>query len=149
MKGALEEVQQWFDDLPAGLSEEQQKIYQMMQRVRQALSAPIDVGVEKLIESFFVETEKEEHKYGRHTYVQKFAYYLAAQGHLKQGWEPIETAPKDGQFIIAYDLKWSAFPEKMYWSRHIGGWCIQWAVEERPEPTHWQPLPQPPENSHE
>ena len=59
-------------------------------------------------------------------------------------WQPIESAPKDGTWILT-------------WTRDItnmeGPWLVvrwngkEWvdAVAGFYEPTHWQPLPAPPE----
>lgn len=54
-------------------------------------------------------------------------------------WQPIETAPKDRP-ILAY-LK-SAGIQVIRWGRH--GWTnCMWQVE----PTHWMPLPDPPNDA--
>lgn len=61
-------------------------------------------------------------------------------------WQPIETAPKDGKtHILAYEeggdiyrAAWDA--ESECWSSYCGQY-----VTVTPEPTHWQPLPQPPQ----
>jgi len=72
-----------------------------------------------------------------------------------QGWRKIETAPKDGTEILLYDRNRK--------NRYIGYWEIQ-EHNTRPQPywhncctyrdimyqrtyppTHWQPLPTPPE----
>ncbi len=54
-------------------------------------------------------------------------------------WQDISTAPKDGFHIQLYR------PEIQfvgYWAD--AGWCMQGCKLIDPEPTHWQPLPQPP-----
>ena len=62
-----------------------------------------------------------------------------------KGWQPIETAPKDGTEIIArdddgavYGAAWDA--ESEAW-RAICGQPVVYA----PEPSKWMPLPEPPE----
>ena len=66
-----------------------------------------------------------------------------------QGWQPIETAPKDGTAILLWWPYWSS-------SRAIVGWWaprqpdLGWSAWESsyqgncPGPTHWMPLPEPP-----
>lgn len=53
------------------------------------------------------------------------------------GWQPIETAPKDGGIILVWDdgvaLAW--WHEQGYWTEDEG--MIS-------RPTHWMPLPKPP-----
>lgn len=60
------------------------------------------------------------------------------------GWQPIETAPKDGSPILGYAKKEYTTIE---WS--IGGYwtlciCGEHASDGEWWPTHWMPLPQPP-----
>ena len=52
-------------------------------------------------------------------------------------WLPIEIAPKDGTEILAYaDNKIMV----LYWDR--GFWL--WGAIAIHDPTHWMPLPEPP-----
>ena len=68
------------------------------------------------------------------------------------GWQPIETAPKDGTQILAYIhiddgdigvMKWMDFGQGLalwVWSDELMG-----EVDPDPyQPTHWMPLPPPP-----
>lgn len=69
-----------------------------------------------------------------------------------KGWQPIETAPKDGTKI---DL-WVHFPEHdeahrvadAFWDLEDEDWNLHgWLVRQfkfTPQPTHWMPLPEPP-----
>ena len=75
-------------------------------------------------------------------------------------WQPIETAPKDGRFILIHvpqGLETGAVTIGAYWKEedrkagrfmrgHWDGWlgmdddvASSWC-----EPTHWMPLPEPP-----
>lgn len=69
------------------------------------------------------------------------------------GWQPIETAPKDGTLILVYGkgeywagqavVAWSDFMEE--WLGTIGdaaGWARIFHGDT--QPTDWQPLPEPP-----
>ena len=60
------------------------------------------------------------------------------------GWQPIETAPKDGTSILGYWLG-GQHDCAIHATKFIRGrW---WATNEdfpQREPTHWQPLPAPP-----
>jgi hypothetical protein len=78
--------------------------------------------------------------------------------HKMTGWQPIETAPKDGRSILIYRRPWPA-PVTAEWSEHANyggredsrpGWQI-WLCDEdhwysiaTDEATHWMPLPEPP-----
>lgn len=91
----------------------------------------------------------------------------------RAGWRPIETAPKDGRYIIAakfggpypsatgivgMDLKWvmhSRWITAEYAAElddeppenagnYEAGWCEGSDEREPCWPTHWQPLPAPP-----
>ena len=71
-------------------------------------------------------------------------------------WQPIETAPKDGDYVLVSNGRgvWVARFKDVYQS----GWkpACPWqsmmlnhdhipSVERKGHPTHWMPLPEPPE----
>ena len=66
----------------------------------------------------------------------------AAEG----GWQPIETAPKDGTWVLAYDAdEYGETTETAHWVRNGmfgGAWEI--SDEMQIKPTLWMPLPAPP-----
>lgn len=71
---------------------------------------------------------------------------------LLMEWQPIENAPKDGTFILAHDLAYK-FPIVINYFK-----CDDWQgwiysdesfVDDLPEPTHWMPLPTPPEKTND
>lgn len=67
------------------------------------------------------------------------------------GWQAIETAPRDGTWVLAgefgnsdivgdyYAASWLGNRRDGYWQARCGQY-----VTLTPEPTHWQPLPPPP-----
>lgn len=57
-------------------------------------------------------------------------------------WQPIETAPKDGRYILGC-YKSDVFAMRF---RPTHGTCYEWQLHDGyPEcPTHWMPLPEPP-----
>ena len=67
-------------------------------------------------------------------------------------WQPIETAPKDGSKILAFEYYWVGYPFVCYWYKsrwvfHCPGTSL---VEMNPD--YWMPLPEPPAeemNEHE
>lgn len=80
---------------------------------------------------------------------------------MENKWQPIETAPKDGTRILLYRKDENNDPLMAIasWSNYTwisskqddgswGGWLV-FACRSDSEafysPTHWQPLPQPPE----
>lgn len=71
---------------------------------------------------------------------------------MKNKWQPIKTAPKDGTKVLAFEQS------KYYPIFHVASWNKDdhfWFVARKGEgyeeqiitihPSHWQPLPQPPE----
>ena len=61
-------------------------------------------------------------------------------------WQPIETAPKDGTKILAYDPDRGGSCEILYWGSWKGKGA--WQDDEANgyyEPSHWMPLPEPPQ----
>lgn len=74
----------------------------------------------------------------------RIEYGLAA--YEKAQWQPIETAPKDGSWILVSDPSGTWMDSARFYE---GAWCswpttiCQYGPEEDP-PTHWMPLPEPP-----
>jgi hypothetical protein len=62
-------------------------------------------------------------------------------------WQPITTAPRDGQLVLAFSrlgyhaiVSWRAvvaLPDGV-WEAEDGSWID--------DPTHWMPLPEPPQS---
>jgi hypothetical protein len=81
----------------------------------------------------------------------------------KQEWQPIETAPKDGTWILLYCSQqkvaisgmWHVEPDLFTPDVHEPGWSdwvsdndyIMW--DSGYSPTHWMPLPEPPMRNEE
>lgn len=74
----------------------------------------------------------------------------------EQGWQPIETAPKDGSDVLlcrAIDAdgqpipakSWGIFVQVAAWWRGDDDWIVYCSQIQEPklhfEPTHWMPLP--------
>ena len=74
-------------------------------------------------------------------------FALARRGAEMQ-WKPIETAPKDGTWIMVSAGEWE--PEAACWSESV--WLTGWycgggrsdSYGPSFDPTHWMPLPPPP-----
>lgn len=59
-------------------------------------------------------------------------------------WQPIETAPKNGDPILACIAGATFFPEKVQWLPGLG-WSYGCLKHGPAIPlTHWMPLPEPP-----
>lgn len=64
--------------------------------------------------------------------------------------QPIETAPRDGSRVLLY--AWSE-PHRTYiklfgtYEQHVNLWKFEFGFAYPPRPTHWMPLPPPPNNS--
>ncbi len=67
------------------------------------------------------------------------------------GWQPIETAPRDGTPVLIMVPLLSNEPLIGCWNKVFCEWQDQWndALDEggNEVPTHWQPLPEPPETA--
>jgi hypothetical protein len=66
---------------------------------------------------------------------------------IEQGWQPIETAPRDGTPVLigcglTQSQRWAVWSGGMWrdGQESAGG-----RVSGVPSPTHWRPLPTPPE----
>lgn len=75
------------------------------------------------------------------------------------GWQPIETAPRDGTPVLVYAERfgWEGSPRivcAVYPKEHYNGWIIYGCGPTRHGeqvldsclPTHWMPLPEPPKD---
>lgn len=62
----------------------------------------------------------------------------------KAQWQPIETAPKDGTWFLAREADDHLFTAAYHSEGYFMVKCGQ-PVVSVPEPTHWRPLPTPPE----
>lgn len=63
-------------------------------------------------------------------------------------WLPIETAPRDGTYVLLFeDLGFGGDSQTMWVARH-GVTTNEWFTHDTEygiyEPTHWMPLPAPP-----
>lgn len=60
-------------------------------------------------------------------------------------WQSIETAPRDGVVILAWD---GTSTECVFFDDEIKGWVASWGCNPSygalSKPTHWMPLPKPP-----
>jgi hypothetical protein len=64
----------------------------------------------------------------------------AAEMEANGGWQPIETAPKNGTFIWVYDPN-SEWQCEAWWDDRFNGWqCPHEGVA----PSHWRPIPAAP-----
>ena len=75
-------------------------------------------------------------------------------------WQPIETAPKDGSWVLVFDPSnidesYEVRPVSAQWTEDMNGgktdWHWQFAWFDGGyfgdcEPTHWMPLPEPPQS---
>lgn len=59
-------------------------------------------------------------------------------------WKPIDTAPKDGTYVLVG--QWMVDYEGPYFRMGVSWWSEQWGWGGNvpDEPTHWMPLPPPP-----
>ncbi len=62
-------------------------------------------------------------------------------GYEREPWQPIETAPKDGTRILICDR---GIVEIAEWNDYYA-WSLFYGESSTTTPTHWQPLPAPPE----
>jgi hypothetical protein len=67
------------------------------------------------------------------------------------GWQPIETAPRDGVCILVFQAGWWRAAIAFWQEENPLTWPEGWVIPgghcgeiEYCSPTHWQPLPEPP-----
>jgi hypothetical protein len=61
------------------------------------------------------------------------------------GWQPIETAPRDGTYVLGYGPHETRgfYIDAIHHYQELG-WTVKW-MSGYGEPTHWMPLPEPPQ----
>jgi hypothetical protein len=70
---------------------------------------------------------------------------------IEQDWQPIETAPRDGTAVLCWPFNYSSLfegkaePEIVIGFFSENDWWCESNVSKTFDPTHWRPLPAPPE----
>lgn len=60
-------------------------------------------------------------------------------------WQPIETAPKDGNRVLLWNRDWAAPFAGQFYGEAAGGWRLDYRIAPfTHQPTHWMPLPPAP-----
>ena len=62
------------------------------------------------------------------------------------GWQPIETAPKNRRVLVARPGEEPVIAENVMYTSAGYSWCSGYQ-EMRIRPTHWMPLPPPPDGT--
>jgi hypothetical protein len=68
-------------------------------------------------------------------------------------WQPIETAPRDGRWVLGYwpacSFEGRIIPMKWYDSSYLDGpyWLDAADSRDFTQPTHWMTLPNPPQEA--
>ena len=65
----------------------------------------------------------------------------------KAAWRPVETAPRDGQWVMLWWPRREQFPVFGYFE--AGRWHSRYTLsfDGDPQPTHWLSIPAPPESA--
>ncbi len=82
--------------------------------------------------------------------IKKYITHLEAN--QQPQWQPIETAPKDGTNIVLTPLGFGHRSHASfvgYWVPEVNGFAVQHVghMHGLAKPTHWMPLPEPPEGT--
>lgn len=70
---------------------------------------------------------------------------MAERVRVLEEWQPIETAPKDGSWFLAWAQRDSS-PYRVSWGRNHNGqltWCTMFGSFFEGYLTHWKPLDPP------
>ena len=91
-------------------------------------------------------------KHGRIIEAAAIATTLRTDGFvIEQDWQPIETAPRDGTAVLCWPFNYSSLfegkaePEIVIGFFSENDWWCESNVSKTFDPTHWRPLPTPPE----
>jgi hypothetical protein len=154
----IEQKDRAIDSLVRRLDAEIQRCDQAEMKIR-ALSAPSAVSPEAPpMEKLVLALQAHAKEHGWQDVDEPIAALLAwpagsvSPEAVRDGWQPIATAPKDGTWIAA----WCNYPSD--WSRAPWVSVVRWSADTMPsypphwyglpnsdyQPTHWMPLPEPP-----
>ena len=128
------------------LQQQQDAVQQQQDQAIQGLQAQNHRLMTQLGEEI---AESDELVKQRDDFTQQLAEQRAEIERLKCQWQPIETAPRDGTYIL---LGWflegggGGHPEVAFWHSTKQLWCSSRLLnaEGYYSPTHWMPLPDPP-----
>lgn len=73
------------------------------------------------------------------------ALLRVAAAALAPQWQPIESAPKDGRPLLLDHPDWHSRVMRGGWDAHELAWRVHGFGCPATQPSHWQPLPAPPE----
>ena len=67
----------------------------------------------------------------------------------KDGWQPIDTAPKDGTHILLYRSNEHCSISEAFWRQDVFKIAYEWgghgwSYPKEDQPTHWMPMPSSP-----
>ena len=90
-----------------------------------------------------------DHELNKYVRINLFADATAAlAAYRTAAWRPIETAPKDGTRMLVYRpsgrYNLTLVGVDLRDNHYDGTW---WHSRQDEQPTHWQPMPQPPETT--
>jgi len=89
--------------------------------------------------------------FGHKEIARRVVVALAEEGHLAQGWMPIESAPRDDTEVLLAGMEYNEIRIAVCsWTgkEWLSNFCID-HYKTFKSPTHWQPLPQPPKEEDE
>jgi hypothetical protein len=77
-------------------------------------------------------------------YLRAFYTLQAAKPESVDVWQPIETAPRDGTWILVG--QWIIHDGGPFWNECVSWWTKSWGFNGNKvaAATHWMPLPKPP-----
>jgi hypothetical protein len=109
----------------------------------------IEAGAKAAYEESVFDPQDEAPDWGHLNPLAKLAYIRKIKAALEAAeqvrWQPIETAPKDGTYILAI-LSWLPYPKVLFWATYANEWrCPVSENKHGPyEPILWQHMPSMP-----
>lgn len=141
-----------FGPWPLLLALDEKTVLEFAARLKAAWSKQYQKGFEEALKSFIKDVDVDDRDIAR------YLYQAGAANALRQQWQPIETAPKDGTFVLVSNGRgvWVARFKDVYTS----GWKPEcpWqsmmlnhdhipTQKRKGHPSHWMPLPAAPQDN--